>query len=438
MAVSYMFQFLDKAALGYAAIMGLRSDLHLDGQAFSWANGIYYIGYLVASYPAALLMIRWRVGKTIATAVMLWGSVLMFTALASNASSLLAVRFLLGVTESPIAPGLTVVIAMWYKREEQSLRHAAWFLGNTTAGILGGLVAYGIGHVETISAWKAVFLIFGGATVAWSAGLFFLLPDVPMSAWFLDKADRTRAVARVRGNMTGIKNDKVKWQQCREAFLDAKTGFIILIQLCVNIPNGGSQSFASIVVEGLGFKPLPTMLLLSASCLVQLVLVLVGTSGSTWLRNTRTLFLALNFALGLVGAATVRQLPAKHKWARYAGYCLSLSYTANFPLVMSLVSANIGGFTKKTTVNALSFIAYCTGNIIGPQLFFAREAPSYTSGFLAMMICLGSGLTLSLGFRLHLVRENRKRDEGEQGAVSKVDSMTDLTDKEIAQFRYVY
>lgn len=78
----------------------------------------------------------------------------MLTAAATNAAGLLAVRFFLGVAESPIAPGLTVVVAMWYKRSEQPLRHAAWFLGNTTAGIVGGLAAYGIGHVEGIAAWK--------------------------------------------------------------------------------------------------------------------------------------------------------------------------------------------------------------------------------------------------------------------------------------------
>lgn len=72
----------------------------------------------------------------------------------TNAAGLLTVRFLLGVAELPIAPGLTVAVAMWYKRAEQPLRHAAWFTGNTAAGILGGLVAYAIGHMDSIAAWK--------------------------------------------------------------------------------------------------------------------------------------------------------------------------------------------------------------------------------------------------------------------------------------------
>lgn len=78
----------------------------------------------------------------------------MLTAVCFNSRSLLANRLFLGVAESPIAPGLTIIISMWYKRSEQPLRHAAWFLGNTFAGMLGSLVAYGIGHIQGIAAWK--------------------------------------------------------------------------------------------------------------------------------------------------------------------------------------------------------------------------------------------------------------------------------------------
>lgn len=46
-------------------------------------------------------------------------------------------------------------------------------------------------------------------------------------------------------------------------------------------------------------------------------------------------------------------------------------------MTLSMVSSNVAGFTKKATVSAMMFIAYCTGNIVGPFLFFEREAPGY-------------------------------------------------------------
>lgn len=83
-----------------------------------------------------------------------------------------------------------------------------------------------------------MFLILGGVTVGWSFVIFFLLPDTPSKAWFLNQTDRDKAVIRVKENMTGIKNDKFKWSQCVEALLDVKSWFIVAIQIANSIPNG--------------------------------------------------------------------------------------------------------------------------------------------------------------------------------------------------------
>ncbi|CAI7630865.1 unnamed protein product [Penicillium pancosmium] len=447
MALSYLFQYLDKSALASTAIMGLRDDLSLTGEEYSWSSGIYYFGYLVASYPAGVLMVRWRVGKFITASILAWGAILMLTATCHNSSGLLATRFFLGVAEAAIAPGLTIIISMFYKRSEQPLRHAAWFLGNTCAGLFGGLLNYGIGHIETIAPWKASFLILGGATVAWSICNIFLLPDTPSNAWFLNSSDREKAVARVQENLTGIKNDKFKWEQCLEAVMDMKTWFLVLIQFSSNIPNGGVTTFRSIILTGIGFSTFDTLLLQCVPYLVQLALVIICTGGSSYFRNTRTFWMMLSFAVALVGAALVRELPENDKWGRYAGTCLMGANSASFPLLMSMVSGNIGGFTKKTTVNALSFIAYCAGNIIGPQLFFEREAPSYDSGFIALMVCQAACFLLCLMFRFYLMRNNRIRERQSESLsaanasdmrTDTIMAMMDKTDKDIDHFRYVY
>lgn len=61
----------------------------------------------------------------------------------------------------------------------------------------------------------------------------------------------------------------------------------------------------------------------------------------------------LTFAIALLGAALVRQLPEHDRWGRYAGTCLMGANAAAFPLLMSMLSGNVGGFTKKATVNAM-------------------------------------------------------------------------------------
>lgn len=78
----------------------------------------------------------------------------MLSAVVSNATGLMIIRFLLGVFEASMAPALTTIISMWYKHSKQPTRHAAWYKGNTAAGVFGGLTAYGIDHINPIALWK--------------------------------------------------------------------------------------------------------------------------------------------------------------------------------------------------------------------------------------------------------------------------------------------
>ncbi|KHO01367.1 Major facilitator superfamily domain, general substrate transporter [Metarhizium album ARSEF 1941] len=447
MALTYFFPFLDKSAVALTSILGLRDGLNPRRGDYSWLSGVYYCGNLVASYPAALLMVRWRVGKGITMSVLAWGIILMFTAIVFNADFLLANRFFLGVAEASIAPGLTLVVSMWYKRSEQPLRHAAWFLGNTCAGIIGGFLASGFAYVKSIEPWKAAFLTLGGASMVWSVGVYFLLPDTLMEARFLNEENREKAVLRVKENMTGIKSDKIKWGQMEEAVLDAKTWMLIALQLASSIPNGAVTAFSSIAVSGIGLNMFDTLLLSCAAFVFRLALVLLTTGGSTYFADSRTYFMSFNYAVGLTGSAMVQYTAAQNGWTRFVASLLAGGHSANFPLIMSLISGNFGGFTKKATVIALSFIAYCTGNIIGPQLIPASDAPSYRSAFIALMVCLTVGFAMCWVIRFHLIWENGRRDavvsaeevaafeEALQGVMV---NLTDMTDKQIPQFRYVY
>ncbi|GME27451.1 MFS allantoate transporter [Neofusicoccum parvum] len=458
LAISYMFQFLDKQAMSYTSILGLRTSLHLHGQEYAWAGSIFYFGYLAASYPVARLLVRFPVGKTLAASVCAWAAVLMCMAAARNAAGLLATRFFLGFCEAAVAPGFSVVTSMWYKRAEQPLRHGAWFMGNVVSGLFGSILAYAMGHIEgRVEAWQAVFLIFGAFTLAWSVSLFWSIPDTPTRAWFLKGDDGAKAVARVKENMTGIKNGVWKNEQMLEALKDPQSWLFVLIQFCGNIPNGGVTNFAAIVVNGLGFTVFQTLLIGMIATAFQAVFVILSSGGATLFKNTRTYWLVWNFIISLIGTVMVREIPADGgKWSKFAGYCLLISFSANFPMMLSLTAANVGGFTKKTTVNAMLFLSYCAGNIVGPQLFFDDEAPTYKSGFLAMLICFVLGIAFSIALRFYYIWENKRRDarvavgsdglggntnvvEGEAQQESAIMlNLQDRTDREMEQFRYVY
>ncbi|KAJ5990749.1 hypothetical protein N7499_011295 [Penicillium canescens] len=446
--VSYIFQYLDKQAMSYSAILGLRTDMHLKGQDYSWAASLFYFGYLSASGAVALCIIRLPVGRFMSAAMGLWAAILLLTILCESASGLWAARFFLGFVEASIAPSMSIIISMWYKRSEQAIRQSAWFMGNVTGGLVGGLLGYGVGHIHTMAAWKALFLLFGCTTLAWSMICYFTIPDSPMTAKFLSEEDRVKAVERVQDNLTGIKSHQVKRYQVIEALLDPKTWFLALFQFAQNVPNGGVGSFASIVVEGFGFTTLDTLLVQMIATGFQMVFVVISTLGSTYLTNTRTYWMTFNTTMALIGTVMIRQIDADHIWSRFMGYCLIIGFSANFPLTMTMITSNTAGFTKKSTVTAVVFVAYCLGNIVGPQIMFAREAPSYPSGFAGMLVCFACSAILSISLRFYCIWENRKRDaaataarehpEDSASMPSAYLNLTDKTDRELPQFRYVY
>ncbi|KAF9889034.1 hypothetical protein FE257_008011 [Aspergillus nanangensis] len=447
MVVSYMLQFLDKQTLNQASIMGILQDLKLSGTQYSWCGSIFYFGYLVFSYPASMGMVRLPIGKFIAVCFLIWGVILASHAATRNFIGIMVARFLLGAAEASVSPGFSLITGMWYLRDEQPLRHGLWFAGNSVATAFGGLIAYGVAHIQgSIAAWKWLFIIYGLITSVWAAVLVFFLPDSPMSARFLKKGERINAVERLRANQTGVKNNKIQWNQVWEALTDYKIWILFLYQLANCIPNGGFTTFTSLVMTGLGFSTLEVYLLSMPIGAVHAIFSIGSTYLATKYTNSRCTIAGFCTLVGLIGCVLVYSLD--NQGGQLFGIFIFVAFAAGIPLSMSLVSSNVAGFTKKATVSSMMFIAYCTGNIIGPFLFFEDEAPVYQSGFLSIIICFAVAIVLIGCLGLSWWWENKRRDrlygppvvveansESEKG---EVPTISDETDQENRNFRYVF
>lgn len=71
--------------------------------------------------------------------------------------------------------------------------------------------------------------------------------------------------------------------------------------------------------------------------------------------------------------------------------CKCLAVTGNLPglLIWTILPSNVAGRTKKSVTATVLFIAYCTGNSIGAQIFQAKDAPRYLPGLTACGILFG-------------------------------------------------
>ena len=61
---------------------------------------------------------------------------------------LCSARTFLGLAEGGLFPGVTYYISLWYPRQMQAKRVAIFFSAATVAGAFGGILAYGIEHLD--------------------------------------------------------------------------------------------------------------------------------------------------------------------------------------------------------------------------------------------------------------------------------------------------
>lgn len=70
------------------------------------------------------------------------------TGLTQSYGGLIVCRLLLGAVEGGLFPGLTIYLTLFYTKKELALRVALLVVAAALAGAFGGLLAYGIGHMD--------------------------------------------------------------------------------------------------------------------------------------------------------------------------------------------------------------------------------------------------------------------------------------------------
>ncbi|RAH68824.1 MFS transporter [Aspergillus aculeatinus CBS 121060] len=450
MGICYMLQYMDKLALSQATLLNLRQDLGLRGSQYTWCSAIFYFGYLAWSWPTSYLIVRLPLGKYLAISVFLWGGILMCHAACQSFQGLITARFFLGVGEAAVAPGFGLIVGMFYKRDEQPARQAAWFVGNCVANLIGGVTAWGIGNAaSSIQSWRLLFLVLGGITSGYAIFLLLVLPDSPSTAFFLSSNERRTATQRMLSNETVDVEEapggaKFHWNQVWESVQDPQAWCLVLYTFCVNLANGGLTSFSAIIVAGFGYSSFKSLLLQMPVGAAQLVFLIITAAIATFIPSSRILSMILNVVVAIVGVALIYTLNDSHKVVKLVGLSFVGAFAVNIPLALSIISSNVVGRTKRSTVSSAVFAAYCVGNIVGPQFFLASEEPVYATGIRASLCGLALGVLFLGLLSAYYVWENRRRD-AMYGHVdnlhplpsSTAQAPTSHTDRQNTSFRYV-
>lgn len=108
-----------------------------------------------------------------------------------------------------------------------------------------------------------------------------------------------------------------------------------------------------------------------------------------------------------------------------------------FTVTMSLNASNVRGNTKKSIVNTLYFIGYCTGGIAFPQLWSSTDAPRYIRGLICSLVAWSLFIVLMFVYWAVAARRNHSRAKlAEESILHEYEPGADVTDFEDKTFRY--
>jgi hypothetical protein len=119
-----------------------------------------------------------------------------------------------------------------------------------------------------------------------------------------------------------------------------------------SVPNIAG-SFLPLIIKDLGFTGIQTTLLNLPSGGVETVAMFVAGGLSLLVQNWRTVIMFWITVPTLIGAIFLLHFPETDTWVRAAGCWMLLCAPASYALLLSLITSNVAGFSKKVTTTAL-------------------------------------------------------------------------------------
>ncbi|UKZ68734.1 uncharacterized protein TrAtP1_009756 [Trichoderma atroviride] len=384
----YFLQILDKSVLGYGATYGLKTDTNLSGNEYSLVGSIAPIAQLAWQPFSSYLIVKVPHRILMPCLILGWGIAQASMAACHNFSSLMAARFFLGLFEAGCLPLFSLITSQWYRRAEQPIRVAAWYGTNGAATIVAAALSYGLGHIQSdvLREWQIIFLFVGLVTIISSPFVYWKLENDIPSARFLTEQEKAQAIERLRANQTGTGSREFKWRQLLEAALEPKTYLWIAMAMLLNVGASVTNTFGPLILNGLVSDKYMTSLLNMPFGALQVIVILLASflAQKARVKGAILMFFMIPVVAGL---AVLYSVPRDNsaKAALLVGYYLLAFLFGGNPLIVTWIVGNTAGTTKKSAIMSVYNAASAAGNIVGPLLFNANDAPAYKPGLRACL-----------------------------------------------------
>ncbi|KAL4959695.1 major facilitator superfamily domain-containing protein [Aspergillus stella-maris] len=424
-AFIYLLCYLDRSNIGNAKVLNadtgndLLTETNMTNFQYTIALMVFLIAYALFEVPSNYFLKKLRPSRWIALLMLSWGATTIGLGGATNYAQVTGIRFLLGVTEAGLFPGLVYYLTFWYRTSERSLRVALILASATLAGAFGGAIAYGVGYLNGDhghSAWRWLFFIEGAPSCASAILVFFLLPDYPESAKWLSEEEKELASQRlaVEGSKGGA--SAMNWEDAKAVLTEWRLYVHYAIYFGISVPFSSLSLFTPSITAGLGYENLKAQLMtVPPYAVAYVVTVVVAWSADHF--NARGLHSAIFSFIGAMGFLASAVLPADSYLQRYG--CLIVGSSGAFsciPPLLGWLSSNLNSTAGAGLAIALNISFGAPGQIVGVWIYKSNEAESgyptghWTNAALLLFVTVGCCL-----LHCYYVFMNRKGVMGRSG-----------------------
>lgn len=415
---------------------GFEKDLHLKGYDYNKVLSIFYISYIVFEIPSNIICKIVGPGWFIPAITLAFGLCSIGTAFVHNIHSAAGVRFLLGVFEAGMMPGIAYYLSRWYRRSELAFRLSLYIVMAPLAGAFGGLLASAILKLHSfggLKTWRMIFAIEGIITCGLALIAFFTLTDRPATAKWLTQEEKDLAIARVKSERVATTEvlDKIDTSKILRGIFSPVTIATALIFLLDNITVQGLAFFAPTIVKTI--YPKATLISLQLHTVPPYIVGAFFTvlfPFLSWRYDRRNIFFIISAPLMMIGYIMFLATKTTDSAARYGATFLIASGAYSFgALCNAQVSANVVSDTARSAAIGTNVMFGNIGGLISTWSFLPFDGPNYHIGNGLNLATSTTVLLLSIILLLWMGWDNKKRDE--KNIDQELSGLTSLSQKQV-------
>ncbi len=383
---AYFVAYVDRVNVGFAALT-MNKALGLDAEQYGLAAGLFFVGYVAFSIPSNLILAR--IGGRIWIPVIMigWGLASMLNAWVTGPASYYLVRFILGVGEAGLYPGLLYILALWAPGRYRVRMLMLLILSTPFSIMAGSLISQPILLLDGwcgLAGWQWLFLLQALPTLALGAAFWFVLPESPAAASWLPAGEKTWLVHQLAAERA--QREQVQ----RFSIIDALTSRVVWLTAIagsgINAAAYGLILFLPQMIHALGVSNALTPLVNAIPFAVAALAMVFWSihSDRKMERNWHAAIPAAMAGIALISCAILKD-PLPIMLALTVGITGVFCYVSVFWAVPSAMLTGSAAAAGLALINAIANV----GSFAGPYL--VGWIKTTTGSFSLAIMVLGAG-----------------------------------------------